>query len=91
MGTFRPGHNCWRIAHADRAAVLIDAGAFFGAVRSALKQARRSVFIVGWDLDSRTKLVGEDCAAHDGWPVTLREFLVRLVRERPELTVYLLT
>ena len=91
MGTFRPGHNCWRIAHADRAAVLVDGGAFFGAVRSALKQARRSVFIVGWDLDSRTRLVGEDCAAHDGWPVTLREFLVHLVRERPELTVYLLT
>ena len=48
------------------------------------------MFIIGWDLDSRTRLVGEDCAAHDGWPVTLREFLVRLVRERPELTVYLL-
>jgi len=90
MGTFRPGQNCWRIEHADRAAVLIDAGAFFGAVRSALLQAKRSVFIVGWDLDSRTKLVGEDCTADDGWPVTLREFLVRLVRERPELTVYLL-
>ena len=85
MGTFRPGQNCWRIEHADRAAILIDAGAFFGAVRSALLQAKRSVFIVGWDLDSRTRLVGEDCAAHDGWPVTLREFLVRLVRERPQL------
>ena len=46
------------------------------AVRAALLQAQRSVFIVGWDLDSRTRLVGEDCAAHDGWPVTLREFLV---------------
>ena len=90
MGTFRPGQNCWRIEHADRAAILIDAGAFFGAVRSALLQAKRSVFIVGWDLDSRTRLVGEDCAADDGWPVTLREFLVRLVRERPELTVHLL-
>ena len=90
MGTFRPGQNCWRIEHADRAAMLIDAGAFFGAVRTALLQAKRSVFIVGWDLDSRTRLVGEDCAAPDGWPVTLREFLVRLVRERPELTVHLL-
>ena len=90
MGTFRPGQNCWRIEHAGRAAVLIDAGAFFGAVRSALLQAKRSVFIVGWDLDSRTRLVGEDCAAGDGWPVTLREFLIRLVRERPELTVHLL-
>ena len=68
MGTFQPGRNVWRVAHAKRAAILIDAGAFFGAVRAALLQARRSVFIVGWDLDSRTRLVGEDGAAHDGWP-----------------------
>ena len=70
--------------------MLIDAGAFFGAVREALLQAQRNVFIIGWDLDSRTRLVGEDCEAHDGWPVTLREFLTRLVNERPELTVHLL-
>ena len=61
MGTFQPGRNTWRIEHARRAAVLIDAGAFFGAVRAALLQARRNVFIIGWDLDSRTRLVGEDC------------------------------
>jgi phospholipase D1/2 len=90
MGIFHPGRNTWRIEQANRAAVLIDASSFFGAVRAALKQARRSVFIIGWDLDSRTRLVGEDCAPSDGWPITLREFLVRLVGERPELTVYLL-
>jgi phosphatidylserine/phosphatidylglycerophosphate/cardiolipin synthase-like enzyme/uncharacterized membrane protein YdjX (TVP38/TMEM64 family) len=80
----------WRIERAARASVLIDAGAFFGAVREALLQAERNVFIIGWDLDSRTRLVGEDCATHDGWPATLREFLIRLVEERPALTVYLL-
>src|SRR5688572_30452783 len=90
MGLFDPGRNCWRVEHANRASMLTDAGAFFGAVRDALKQARRSVFIIGWDLDSRTRLVGEDCEAHDGWPVTLREFLTRLVDERPGVTVYLL-
>jgi phosphatidylserine/phosphatidylglycerophosphate/cardiolipin synthase-like enzyme/uncharacterized membrane protein YdjX (TVP38/TMEM64 family) len=59
-------------------------------VRDALQQARHSVFIVGWDLDSRTTLVGENCSADDGWPLTLREFLIRMVEERPELTIYLL-
>ncbi len=91
MGIFHPGRNVWRVERARRAAMQIDAGAYFGAVREALLQARCRVFIVGWDLDSRTCLVGEDCAAHDGWPVTLREFLVRLVDERPELTIHLLT
>jgi len=91
MGTFQSGRNVWRVEDANRASILIDAGPFFGAVRAALLQAQRSVFIIGWDLDSRTRLVGEDCESHDGWPVTLREFLVRLVEERPELNVYLLT
>jgi phosphatidylserine/phosphatidylglycerophosphate/cardiolipin synthase-like enzyme/uncharacterized membrane protein YdjX (TVP38/TMEM64 family) len=90
MGMFQPGRNVWRIERAERASVLIDAGAFFGAVREALLQAQRNVFIIGWDLDSRTRLVGEDCEVHDGWPVTLREFLTRLVEERPELTIHLL-
>src|SRR6478672_563393 len=90
MGIFQPGQNVWRIEHADRASVLIDACSYFGAVRAALLQARRSVFIIGWDLDSRTRLVGDDCTPQDGWPVTLREFLTRLVDERPELTVHLL-
>jgi hypothetical protein len=89
MDTFQPGRNTWRIEHARRVAVLIDGGAFFGAVRAALLQARRNVFIIGWDLDSRTCLVGED-SAHDGWPDTLREFLTRLVDERRDLTVHLL-
>src|SRR6186997_3108195 len=90
MGTFHPGRNVWRVAQANRAAMLVDAGAFFAAVRAALLQAQRSVFIVGWDLDSRTRLVGEDGAAPDGWPETLRELLTRLVGERRDLTVHLL-
>jgi phospholipase D1/2 len=91
MGILRPPDNCWRTERASRAAVLIDAAAFFAAVRNALQQARHSVFIVGWDLDSRTKLAGESCAAEDGWPLTLREFLIHMVKERPTLTIYLLT
>jgi phosphatidylserine/phosphatidylglycerophosphate/cardiolipin synthase-like enzyme/uncharacterized membrane protein YdjX (TVP38/TMEM64 family) len=89
MGLFQPGRNTWRVARADHAAVLIDAAAYFAAVRAALRQAQREVFIIGWDLDSRTTLVGEDFEP-DGWPVTLREFLTRLVHERPQLTVHLL-
>ena len=91
MGILRPPDNCWRIERASRAAVLIDAAAYFAAVRNALQQARHSVFIVGWDLDSRTKLAGESCSAEDGWPLTLREFLIHMVKERPTLTIYLLT
>jgi phosphatidylserine/phosphatidylglycerophosphate/cardiolipin synthase-like enzyme/uncharacterized membrane protein YdjX (TVP38/TMEM64 family) len=86
----RPGRNVWRVARAERAAVLIDGAAFFRAVRAALRQARRNVFIVGWDIDSRCRLVGEDCSADDGLPETFAEFISALARDRPELKIHLL-
>jgi phosphatidylserine/phosphatidylglycerophosphate/cardiolipin synthase-like enzyme/uncharacterized membrane protein YdjX (TVP38/TMEM64 family) len=89
-GVFRPGHNVWHVEEARRAAVLIDGAAFFAAVREALIKARHSIFIVGWDIDSRTRLVGEDCAPDDGMPIQFADFLSALVRKRPELTVHLL-
>ncbi|MBX9773118.1 MAG: VTT domain-containing protein [Xanthobacteraceae bacterium] len=86
----RPGHNAWRRERAARAAVLIDAGQYFGAVREALKNARSTVFIIGWDLDSRTRLVGEDCRADDGLPEGLVDFLTAIVKRRPELLIHVL-
>jgi phosphatidylserine/phosphatidylglycerophosphate/cardiolipin synthase-like enzyme/uncharacterized membrane protein YdjX (TVP38/TMEM64 family) len=90
MGTLRQGHNVWRIEEARRASLLMDASSYFPAVREALKQAQRNIFIIGWDLDSRTRLVGESGEVIDGWPVTLRDFLTRLARERTHLTIHLL-
>ena len=86
----RPNHNVWRIERAARAAVLIDGAAFFQAVRQAFLNARHSIFVLGWDIDSRTRLVGETNRADDGFPPTLAEFLTELVRRRPELRVNLL-
>jgi len=80
----------WCIEHAHRAAVLVDAADFFLAVRQALLKARRSVYIIGWDISSRTRLVGPSGRADDGWPEMLVDFLVRLVKERPSLEVNIL-
>jgi phospholipase D1/2 len=86
----QPDRNIWRKARAGRAAVLLDAGRYFGAVREALIKARKSVFIVGWDFDSRTRLVGESCKADDGYPEGLVDFLSALVQRRRELVVHVL-
>ena len=59
-------------------------------MRESFIKARHSIFIVGWDIDSRTRLVGESGEADDGFPATLAEFLSALVQRRPELTVRLL-
>jgi hypothetical protein len=50
--------TCWRLADCKRARVLIDGADYFLALRRALLKAERDVFIVGWDIDSRTPLVG---------------------------------
>lgn len=86
----RPRRNVWRIEHAHRAAVLVDAAAYFGALRSAMRQAKHRILVIGWDIDSRTPLVGPEAEPEDGLPRTLGDFLCALVRERPELSVKLL-
>jgi hypothetical protein len=73
-----PNRNCWRIERAERAAVLIDAACYFGALRKALIKARSTVFVVGWDIDSRTRLVGESGRADDGYPETFIDLLSAL-------------
>jgi phosphatidylserine/phosphatidylglycerophosphate/cardiolipin synthase-like enzyme/uncharacterized membrane protein YdjX (TVP38/TMEM64 family) len=78
--------NCWRIAHARRAAFLIDGDAYFRAFRQAVSRARHSVVIMGWDVDSRTRLSrpGEG----RGW--TLLDFLNDVLERRPGLHAYVL-
>jgi len=88
-GLLVPGRNVWRLASASRAAVLIDGASFFQAVRSAFLAARHSVFVVGWDIDSRTPLAGE-LPARDGLPTEFGPFLSALISRRPELQVHLL-
>jgi len=90
VSLLRENDNVWRVAHADRAAILIDGATYFGAVRESLRKARHSIHIVGWDIDSRMRLVGPEGYADDGLPETLSEFLSALVQRRPELTIHLL-
>ncbi len=90
MPILSPNVNVWRIERANRFSVLIDGAAFFGAVRQAALLARRSIVIMGWDLDSRTRLVDASGETKDGYPAELAPFLSALVAERSRLDVYLL-
>jgi phosphatidylserine/phosphatidylglycerophosphate/cardiolipin synthase-like enzyme/uncharacterized membrane protein YdjX (TVP38/TMEM64 family) len=80
----REDRNCWRLTRAERAALLIDGAAYFAALEQALRQARRSVFIVGWDIRSEISL------DPGGTATPLNELLARLVRARRELTIRIL-
>ncbi len=53
---FRPGENCWKVVEATRLAFLIDGEAFFRTLAEVCEAARKSILIVGWDIDSRIRL-----------------------------------
>ena len=82
------GSNCWRLAHADRIAFVVDGENYFRAVREAFCNAQHSIFIVGWDIHSELRLVRN--GEQDDYPVKLGPLLDSLVRERRELNVYIL-
>jgi phospholipase D1/2 len=85
----RLGYNCWAIAHAERAAFIVDAKDYFSAFYHAALRAQRSIIVLGWDFNSQTRL-HFDPVPKDGPPVLLGEFLNYLVRRRRGLHVHVL-
>jgi phosphatidylserine/phosphatidylglycerophosphate/cardiolipin synthase-like enzyme/uncharacterized membrane protein YdjX (TVP38/TMEM64 family) len=84
----QPGHNCASLEHADRVSFIVDGADYFAAFRAAALRARHSIFIVGWDVDSRIRLVPDGAA--DGLPELLGEFLRALLRRARSLHVNVL-
>ena len=54
----RAGETCSTVESAEKAAVLIDNEAYFSAAAAAIRQARHSVWLLGWEFDPRTALKG---------------------------------
>ncbi len=83
-----PGRDCWRVDMAHRFTPLMENNAYFDALASALKKAKTSIVVLGWQFDPRTRLDPES-------PLTDRRGeighqLRMLVREKPDLDVRLL-
>lgn len=87
-GLLQPGRNCWRREHADRFKLLIDAADYFRVLRMALLNAQRSVYILGWDIDSRTVLAPG--VTDDGLPAQLGDLLHALAERQPDLQLHVL-
>lgn len=85
-GILVEGQNCMRIAHARRAAFLIDADSYFVSFTQAVERASKSIFIIGWDLDSRISLQRNN----KGPSNTLIDFLNKTVARRRGLHAYVL-
>ncbi len=82
---FNPGENCWQVMTTDRAAFLVDGEDYYRAVSEAFEAAQRSIYILGWDVDSRVRLC-RDSEEEE----TFGQLLNRLARDNPQLKIYVL-
>lgn len=80
--------NCWHKERADSIAFLVDGEEYYRAVREALVQARHSILLLGWDIDSRLRLI--EGPTDDGLPAQLGDLLNSLVSRRKELHAHIL-
>lgn len=91
---FREGHNCWRVAQADRIGLIVDAADYFVFLRKVMIATKRELLLIGWDFDFEIEMLpGEsdaDGMAPDGYPNLLGPFLEALVERAPGLELYLL-
>ncbi|GAC16246.1 VTT domain-containing protein [Aliiglaciecola lipolytica] len=72
------------------AAPVVDCANYYRALHEAIEKAQRSIFIVGWDIDSRVRLLrGEEEKASE-LPSVISELINLKASENPDLRVYLL-
>ena len=80
------GRNCWRIARAEKAAVIVDACDYYHIIAAAMEAAQKRIFIVGWDFDTRIALDPDE----QGKGETLGHFFLRLARDKPKRQIHIL-
>jgi phosphatidylserine/phosphatidylglycerophosphate/cardiolipin synthase-like enzyme len=80
-----PGHNCWKIAEADRLTLLFNGNNFFDAFFNVAAKATESIQLVGWELDAR---VGASHIKRE-YPDNLRDYFRWLTELKPTLAVHI--
>jgi len=73
-----------------RSGLLIDGRDFYRAVFEAMRAARRSIVIAGWQFDTSVELLRGEEAEAAGLPVSFLQLLCALCDRRPELEIHLL-
>ena len=82
---------------ATRASLIVDADGYFELIREAMLKAHQSIFLIGWDFDTRIHLAAQrQRRKHGGneggsdYPARLGAFIVWLAKRSPTLRVNIL-
>ncbi|HEX2795303.1 MAG TPA: phospholipase D-like domain-containing protein [Croceicoccus sp.] len=84
----------WRYEKADRAHVIVDAADYFSIIQQVMLNAKKRIFLIGWDFDTRIALG----RGRRWWqmlprhrpPRRLGRFIVWLANRNPDLEIYVL-
>tara|TARA_R110000744_G_scaffold256325_2_gene371783 strand:+ start:3389 stop:5584 length:2196 start_codon:yes stop_codon:yes gene_type:complete len=87
---FQQNENCWQTSIASYATPLIDGANYYRALHSAICKAQRSIFIVGWDIDSRIRLLRGDEEKNATAPSVISELLKWKAEQNENIKIYLL-
>jgi hypothetical protein len=68
--------------------LIVDAADYFDLVRQAMMNAERRIILIGWDFDARVRIGPPH--SPNGAPATVGRFVLWLMRQKPELQLYLL-
>ena len=88
------GPSAWRFEMASRASLVVDADGYFELISEAMLKAKQSIFLIGWDFDTRIHLsagrrkVALDDRTH--YPARLGAFIAWLARRTPGLRINIL-
>jgi len=87
---YQPEENCTAVSTARFAAPVVDCANYYRALHQAISKAQKSIFIVGWDIDSRIRLLRGDEEKQQKLPSVISDLIAHKAKENPELKVYLL-
>jgi phospholipase D1/2 len=87
---FKPGENCWVSSEARFVSPLIDCANYYKALHSAITKAKHSIFIIGWDIDSRIRLLRGEDEANSEAPSLVSDLLAWKAEQNPDMKIYLL-
>lgn len=78
------GHNAWRESSASQLGFIVDGADYYRALLEVLPQARREIWIVGWDFDPDIRLDPQNS------DLTLGNLLRSIIEERHDLEIRIL-
>lgn len=84
----KEGWNCLGKRRAEKLAFLVDANAYYRAFVKAVSKAEKSVYIAGWEIDSRVRLLRGSNVDEEAY--RLGPFLNRVVSAKPDLEAHIL-